>query len=413
MGLTMAERRAVTKQMAERYRKAPKKTKGAILDELCALTGWTRDHARRTLGKVRRGDRVPSKARRRTPVYGDDVLKSLGKIWATLDGPCGKRMAPFMAEIVEVMERVRELELTQAQRDKLVSISAATIDRKLAGDRQRLKIKGKSRTKPGSLLKPQIPIRTFAEWDEARPGFTECDLVAHDGGDARGDFCQTLNLTDVASGWTEMRAVKNKAQRWVFEALTDIEAGLPFRLAGIDSDNGAEFINAHLMNYCAEQKITFTRSRPYRKNDNCFVEQKNWTVVRRSVGYLRYDSDAELAMLGELYGHLRLYVNFFQPQMKLVEKSRTGAKVHKRYDTAQTPYQRLLCSDVPTKAKKALTQQYLTLNPVQLKRDIAGCQDKLLELARRKQKPNRKEVKPPVVSRTSSVRQRSSRSRAS
>jgi len=409
----MVERKAVTKEMAARYRKAPKKTKGAMLDELCALTGWTRDHARRSLRRVRRGDITRSKARRRTPIYDDDILKPLRKIWATLDGPCGKRMAPFMAEIVKVMERVGELELTPPQRDKLTSISAATIDRKLVTDRQRLKIKGRSRTKPGSLLKHQIPIRTFAEWDEGRPGFTECDLVSHDGGDARGEFCQTLNLTDIASGWTEMRAVKNKAQRWVFEAITDVEAVLPFRLCGIDSDNGAEFINAHLMNYCTERKITFTRSRPYRKNDNCFIEQKNWTVVRQSVGYLRYDSDAELAVLAELYGHLRLYVNFFQPQMKLVEKTRTGAKVHKRYDDAQTPYQRLLSSTIPAKATRALTDQYLTFNPVTLKRDITRCQDKLLRLAGRKQKPNRKEVKPPAASRTSSVRQRSSRSRAS
>lgn len=210
--------------------------------------------------------------------------------------------------------------------------------------------------------------------------------MAHDGGDPRGEFCQTLDLVDVASGWTAMQAVANKAQKWVFEALTDITADLPFSLLGIDSDNGSEFINNHLMAFCADNQITFTRSRPYRKNDACFVEQKNWTAVRQMVGYARYDTAAELQVLNELYGHLRVYLNFFQPQMKLVEKTRQGAKVKKRYDKAQTPYRRLLSSDIPAKAKKALTNTYLSLNPVELKRQIARCQDQLIALAGKKQR---------------------------
>ena len=411
VGLTMTQKQAVTKEMASRYRKGPKKTKGGMLDELCALTGWTRDHARRVLRRTVQGS-APRPARTRTSIYGDDLLEPLQRIWATLDGPCGKRMAPFMGEIIEAMERWGELELTDAQRDRLTTISAATIDRRLASARQHLKIKGRSGTKPGSMLKHQIAIRTFSEWDDTVPGFIQCDLVAHDGGDPNGEFCQTLDVTDVASGWTELRAVKNKAQRWVFEALADIETTLPFDLRGIDSDNGAEFINNHLVRYCSEHKITFTRSRPYRKNDSCFVEQKNWTVVRQSVGYLRYDTDREQKVLNELYGYLRLYVNFFQPQMRLIEKTRNGARVHKRYDSARTPFRRLLDSDIPGARQKALSELFETLNPVQLKRDIARCQDRLLKVARRKQPP-RKGVKQPTRTRTSEVRQRRDRSRAS
>ena len=221
-------------------------------------------------------------------------------------------------------------------------------------------------------------------------------------------------MTDVATGWTEVRAVKNKAQRWVFEALQQVQADLPFPLAGIDSDNGSEFINQELYRYCTDRRITFTRARPQRKNDNCYVEQKNWSVVRRAVGYLRYDTDAELAILQELYGHLRLWVNFFCPQMKLKDKTRQGAKVTKHYDIARTPYQRVLAStQVSAKAKAALKGRYATLNPAQLKRDIARCQDRLLKQAKLKEERRAKGVRSTAASRTFPVRQRSTRSRAS
>lgn len=392
MGLTMAERKAVTRQMARRYQRASKKEKGRMLDELCELTGWTRRHARRALAEAASGTlKCPRAPRERT--YGPEVLEPLRLIWATLNGPAGKRLAPFMAEIVAALERCGELELTPEVRTKLLSISAATIDRALAPERARLRVRGRSGTKPGSLLRRQIPIRTFAEWDDRAPGFCEVDLVAHDGGDPRGEFCQTLDLTCVATGWTEMRALRNKAQRWCFEALVGIRADLPFPLRGLDSDNGSEFINDQLLRYCAQEGITFTRSRPYRKNDNCFVEQKNWPVVRQMVGYGRYDTPAELAILSELYSHLRLYVNFFQPQMRLVEKTRRGAKVTKRYDRARTPYRRILESpQIPSATKEALTRTYLGLNPAELKREIGRCQDRLLELAAAK--PARKEVIP-------------------
>ena len=235
-------------------------------------------------------------------------------------------------------------------------------------------------------MRNQIPVRTFAQWDEQRPGFAEIDLVGHDGGDGSGEFIQTLDVTDVCTTWTETEAVRNKAQKWVFDALKDIRKRLPFPLVGIDSDSGSEFINHHLFRYCKEEDITFTRSRSYRKNDNCFVEQKNYSVVRRAVGYLRYDTTEELLTINQLYRHLRLYTNFFQPSMKLIEKTRIGSKVIKKYDIPKTPYQRVLKSQyISADAKKDLKRQYKTLNPASLKRQITRLQQKLLRMASLKQ----------------------------
>ena len=204
--------------------------------------------------------------------------------------------------------------------------------------------------------------------------------MGHDGGTAAGDYCQTLDLTDIATTWTETMAVRNKAQTWVFAALKKLRKNLPFPLLGIDSDNGSEFINKYLMDYCKEEKLSFTRSRPYRKNDNCFVEQKNYSVVRRAVGYGRYDTEAQLALLNELYATLRLYTNFFQPTMKLKSKERVGSKVTKRYDEAQTPYQRVLAAPQVSEAdKQRLRARYKTLNPAALKRKLMRLQDQLLQ----------------------------------
>lgn len=382
MGLSMAERKAVTKQLAHRYARASKSVKGHILDEVCALTGWTRRHARRALTNARTATSVQAPRRPRERIYGPEVLEPLRVVWATMNGPSGKRLAPFMAEIVGALQRHGELELDESIRAKLLRMSSATIDRALAADRARLQIKGRSGTKPGSILRRQIPIRTFAEWDDARPGFCEVDLVAHDGGFAFGEYCQTLDLTCVATGWTEPRALKNKAQRWVHAAIEEISGTLPFPLLGLDSDNGSEFINMQLFAYCEDNAITFTRSRPYRKNDNCYVEQKNWPVVRQQVGYARYDTPAALEALADLYRVLRLYVNFFQPQMKLISKTRQGSKVTKRFDAARTPFQRVLASpDVDPVTKQALGRTYLDINPAQLKRELTACQTRLLQVA--------------------------------
>ena len=250
----------------------------------------------------------------------------------------------------------------------------------------------RSHTKPGTLLKHQIPIRTFAEWDEAQPGFAEIDLVAHDGGLALGDFCQTLDLTDVCTGWTETEAVPNKAQVWVFEAIQTIRQRLPFPLLGLDSDNGSEFVNKELLRYCQKERITFTRARPYRKNDNCYVEQKNYSVVRQTVGYQRFDTAAELMVLKQLYATLRLYTNFFQPTMQLKSKERFGSRVKKSYYAPQTPYQRVLaCPDVTVADKKKLQRQYQSLNPAALKRQLDKYRKELFRLASKKRslKPKR------------------------
>ncbi|MBU4179908.1 MAG: ISNCY family transposase [Actinobacteria bacterium] len=346
MKLDMKTRRAVTKQVAGRYRRASKKKKGKILDEFTATTDYNRSYAATLLRKgpvprKKKGGKGKAPRMRdgrgRKPTYGPEVLPPLRKTWGVLNFPCGRRLVAAMPEMVRVLEKFKELELSDEVREKLLSMSSSTADRLLRGDRKKLELKSRSRTRPGSLLKHQIPIRTFADWDDARPGFLEMDLVGHDGGNTSGDYCQSLNATDISTGWTEPRGIKNKAQVWTFEAIEDMREALPFPLLGLDSDNGSEFINAHLYRYCEKEEITFTRSREYRKNDNCYVEQKNYTAVRTYVGYMRYDTDEELGILNELYSLLRLYLNFFQPQMKLIEKTRIGSKVKKKYDHPKTP----------------------------------------------------------------------------
>jgi len=400
--LTMRQKKAVTRELRKRYQKARKKEKTVILDEFTQLTGYNRCYACQVLNVKKEkvlgylnivGKRIKYIAdkrkikRKKKKIYDQDVLVALKEIWIICDYICSKRLAPFLSEIIPVLERWGEIKLNLKVREKLFKISAATIDRLLSDTRKRYRIKGRSTTRPGTLLKKSIPIRTFADWDEKVPGFFEVDLVSHDGGATRGDFNQSLNFTDISTGWEEMVAVKNKAQVWVFAGIKDIKERLPFSMLGIDSDNGAEFINAHLIRYCKEHEITFTRSRPYRKNDSCFVEQKNWSVIRRAVGYGRYDTDKELSILNELYSYLRLYVNFFQPVRKLIKKERIGSKVIKRYDEAKTPYRRVLASpDIEEEIKMKLKNQYAMLNPAELKRKITKLQNKLLKLNTLKQK---------------------------
>jgi len=398
----MRQKKAVTRELRDRYQRSPKKEKSIILNGFIQLTGYNRCYACQVLNVKKEkvlgylniaGKKIKYIAdkrkikRKKKKIYDQDVLVALKEIWKICDYICSKRLAPFLSEIIPVLERWGEIKLNLKVREKLFKISAATIDRMLADTRKKYRIKGRSTTRPGTLLKKSIPIRTFADWDEKVPGFFEVDLVSHDGGATKGDFAQSLNFTDIATGWEEMVAVKNKAQVWVFAGIKRIEGRLPFSILGIDSDNGAEFINAHLIRYCEEHKITFTRSRPYRKNDSCFVEQKNWSVIRRAVGYARYDTDKELNTLNELYGYLRLYVNFFQPVKKLIKKERIGSKVIKRYDEAKTPYRRVLASpDIEDEIKMKLKNQYDMLNPAELKRKITKLQNKLLKLNALKQK---------------------------
>ncbi|MGH3970226.1 MAG: integrase catalytic domain-containing protein, partial [Mycobacterium sp.] len=321
MGLTMAERRAVTRTIATRYKRAGRAGKAKILDELCATTGWHRDHARKAL----RGALRPRVVRRRTPrppKYGPKVIAALIFCWATLGMPAGKRLAPFLGELVARLRQFRELDIDDDTAALLAGMSAATIDRRLAPERKKHELKGRSHTKPGSLLKSQIPIRTWADWDDAAPGFVEIDLVGHEGGNAAGEHAYTLTVTDIATGWTENRSVPNKARKWVLDALDDIANTMPFPILGVDSDGGSEFINYHLLTWCEQRKITFTRSRPGNSNDGCYVEQKNWAVVRTVVGYHRYDTPAELLLLNKIWTLQSLLTNYFYPQQKLVSKVR-------------------------------------------------------------------------------------------
>jgi len=396
MGLTMNEKKAVIREVAKRYQGSSKKKKMALLDEYVHLTGYhrsygsylLRNYGRKVLLRIKGkliqivfGESRPRVKRRRKKIYDEKVLKALKPIWLISDCLCGKRLAPFLGELLAKLEQFKEIKLEEEVREKLLQISAATIDRLLKEERKKYELKGKARTKPGTLLKHQIPVRTYKEWNEKLPGFVEIDLVGHDGGDPSGDFLQTLDVTDVLTGWTETRAIRNKAQRWVFEALLRIKSQLPFALLGIDSDNGSEFINHHLFRYCRDNQITFTRSRRDRQNDNCFVEQKNYSVVRRTVGYQRYDTLEELRLLNELYDHLRLYTNFFQPLMKLVDKVKLGSKTRKKYDTPTTPFRRVLLSpQIGEDKKERLLNLYEELNPAELKRKILKLQNRLAKL---------------------------------
>lgn len=409
--LTMKQKQAITRQVALRYKKARKKEKGIILNEFIKTTGYNRSYAGRVLRQKvkpkivkqmrladfnvivfedkRRKKRKQKRAKAKK--YDRRAFYALRKVWTVCDSICSKRLAPFLPEIVPVLEKLGEIKIDKETKKKLLTVSAATIDRMLANTKKSYQLKtGLSTTKPGTLLKNKIKIRTFADWDDLKPGFFEADLVAHCGEVNAGEYINSLNFTDVASGWVEPTAVMGKSQFKVFNGIKDIEENLPFPILGIDSDNDSPFINAHLFNYCEENKITFTRCRANKKNDQCHVEQKNYSVIRRAVGYSRYDTYQELKIIRELYRNLRLYINFFQPVMKLKEKQRNGAKVSKKYDTAKTPYQRILDSKhVSGEIKKKLKTQYAKLNPAQLKRNIAKLQNKLVKFTALKEKVRR------------------------
>lgn len=362
----------------KRYEKAGKKEKSVILDELTKTTGYTRKHAIAILtgnyhykvGKV-------SHPRAKTYTEVDAVI--LAKVCDLLDWINSKRVKPVIGIAIDSLVTAGTLVCSKEQRSKLVKISPATIDRLLKTYKKRPFGKGRSYTKPGTLLKSQIPIRVFSEWSENKVGFEEIDLVGHDGGNLKGDVAFTLNVVDVKSCWTEQVAVRNKAQVHVFAGIQRVRGRLPFPLLGIDSDSGSEFINDHLYRYCITEKITFTRGRPGKKNDNPFVEQKNDSVVRRWVGYKRYDTQEHVHLLNELYEVLRLYANFFLPVQKLKEKVRVASKVTKIHDKATTPYKRILrAKDIAQPVKEKLRKQYQTLNLVVLKERLNKLTKELL-----------------------------------
>jgi hypothetical protein len=367
-------------ELRSRYFKASKEGKGKILDEFTQVARLHRKAAIRLLN--RRSNPGLNKKRGRAREYDTGVAAALKEIWEASDMLCAKRLKPFMPEMVKVLRQHGELRIDSSVEVKLCRMSPSTIDRLLRPYRRWGGRKSLSTTRAGSLLKSSIPIRTFADWQENKPGFMETDLVAHCGESTEGFYLNTLCAVDVASGWTECLPVWGKGQLQVRQAVHRMRQRLPFSLMGVDSDNGSEFINQCFYKYCRDEKITFTRSRSYKKNDSCHVEQKNGNVVRRFVGYERYASKASFECLGRVYDLVRLYINFFQPTMKLVSKSRNGAKVYKIYDTAKTPYQRLVQAGALTEAKKAeLAATYHGLNPVKLLKQISGNLEQLWQLS--------------------------------
>jgi len=375
--MSFQAKRELLAQTAPRYGAAPPRQKRAILDEFVAATGYARKYAIRLLGQPivpRPGPIMRPRAR----PYGPAVVEALTVAWATANYVCAKRLVPFLPELVASLERHGHLTLSPEVRTQLLTLSAATADRLLRPLRERARPRGIGTTKAGTLLKHKVPIRTFAEWDEVRPGFMEADAVAHCGTRAEGPYLSSLVLTDVATGWTECLPLLHHGYDDVIQALDQARLLLPVPLRGLDTDNGSEFLNYPVLEYCERAEITFTRGRAYRKNDQCYVEQKNGSVVRQIVGYDRFEGDLAYHQLAELYRALRLYVNFFQPSLKLVLKRREGSQVYRRYDIAQTPFQRLRAADVLDEAARArLVARYEALDPVQVLRQLQHLQEAL------------------------------------
>ena len=381
--MSLKSKRELLETVQPRYLKANKVEKQKMLDEFTAATRYHRKHAIRVL-KNQRPVQNHHKGKTKTykTIYGSEVVQVLEQIWEIYGRICSKRLQPFLPEALKVLERCQEIELSSHSKELLLRISSASIDRCLRPIRIQSP-HGLSTTKPGSLLKNLIPVHTFTEWDQERPGFMEIDLVAHCGNTTQGQYLNTLTCTDLATGWTDVTALLHRSQEVVSEAILRMRQRLPFPLLGIDSDNGSEFINELLYRYCLDQKITFTRSRPYKKNDQAHVEQKNWSVVRHTVGYDRWETAQELALLESIYDDLRLYINFFQPSFKLIAKERIGNQSIRRYDTAKTPYQRVLDrTDISLKAKAPLVNLYLQLNPAELRRRIDQNTAKLWKISR-------------------------------
>ena len=395
MGLSMKERNSVTKEIAVRYKNATKNEKKAILNEYISLTGFNRKYAISKINScIKRKTytfnnktmisckvEVPKRKKRKyISKYDKTFQGSLIAIWTFFDYMCGQRLVPFIKENIAELIKERSFKITDVIKEKLLTISSATVNRLLKEPRKKNKLHGISTTKAGKGLNQLIPIRVFFDWDERVPGFFEIDTVSHDGGNASGDHIYTVTATDVSVGWTEIRPVLNKAQRWVKESIEDIKNTIPYKMLGIDSDNGSEFKNYQLVKWCEDNEITFTRGRSYKKNDNCFVEQKNNSVVRHLVGYYRYEGQEALQTLEKLYKLWCLLVNYFYPSMKILEKERKDARIYKKYDDAKTPYKRCLESDkLSDEEKQKLIKIKKGLNIIELKKSVEKALNDVLQ----------------------------------
>jgi len=378
--MTQKTKTEIIRHFRKSYRRANKSEKTRILNNIIESTGYSRKHTIALLTGPARPMKKPTRTRASRYAHLYETLK---RIWAASNFLCGKRLKPFLPELVKSLKQHKEIKLTKGDEALLLTVSAATIDRILAPARKQITIRGRSTTKPGTLLKHQIPVRTFADWNEDKPGFLEVDLVAHTD-TARGEYINTLNMTDIATGWTVSTAFMGKSERFCVAAIDEVKPTLPFSILGIDSDNGSEFINGNLMRYCKRNAITFTRSRPYKKNDSAHIEQKNWDVIRKMIGYGKFDTYEQLDIIKRIESLLAFYQNYFQPSQKLISKTRIGAKVKKKYDTAQTPAQRLLArKDTPKDTKKRLKDTLRRLNPVALIRDINNLIEELYDTLRK------------------------------
>jgi hypothetical protein len=370
----------------ERYRKADRKTKQVILNEFCLNTGYHRKYAIRLLNGPRPERFHRPTRRRRTCRYGPQTLSLLTAVWEAAGYPWSVRLKALLPLWLPwVRKRFRPPREVEQQ---LLGISSRQMDRRLRPKKTQLRRRLYGRTRPGALLKHQIPIKTD-HWDVKVPGFTEVDLVAHSGNSGTGEFAHSLNVTDIQTTWTETRAILGRGQAAVVEAFEEIATALPFRMLGIDSDNGSEFLNWHLGGWCAKHQIQFTRGRPYKKDDNAHVEQKNWTHVRKLLGWDRYDSAPAVEAINDLYRHeLRLYLNLYLPSVKLVRKVRVGSKLRRVYDDAQTPYQRVIASGLADPARVASLRALINdLDPFALAQMIDQKLQRIDTLANRRWSP--------------------------
>src|SRR6266699_7089319 len=378
--ISMTTRDELVAAIAARYAQGDRIERGRILDEFAAVTGFHRKHAMRLLRAGQPNRRSGPRPGRR--VYDEATREALIVIWEASDRICGKRLRPLVPVLIEAMERHGHLQLAPAVRISLLAMSAATIDRSLRDVRRHAGRSSRRKPPPSAAIRRSVPVRTFDGWDNPPPGFVEADLVAHSGPVAKGSFVQTLVLTDIATGWTECAPLLVREQRLLTEVLSEMRKLLPFALLGLDTDNDSVFMNDTVRDYCLAAGVEFTRCRPYRKNDQAWVEQKNGSVVRRAVGYRRFEGLEAAAVLARLYGAMRLFVNFFQPSFKLAAKARDGAKVTKRYHPPATPCERLM-ADARTneEVRRRLATQRSTLDPVRLLQAIRAAQQELVRLA--------------------------------